>query len=132
MELKFRAWDKQHKEMEQCHDLYWFEENGVHDSSGEGHNSSYVIMPWIGKYDKNGKEIYEGDIVKREAYIDYEEYSKVNKIEGVIEIYNYSWCIVYKEEDKRYIHPLFMEEEFCNINELEVIGNVYEGVKDIK
>ena len=42
MELKFRAWDKRNKEMEQCHDLYWFEENGVHDSSGEGHNSSLV------------------------------------------------------------------------------------------
>ena len=64
MELKFRAWDKRNKEMEQCHDLYWFEENGVHDSSGEGYNSDYIIMPWIGKHDKNGKDVYGGDIVE--------------------------------------------------------------------
>ena len=135
-EIKYRAWDTEKEVMAEV--------LSINLSDGEARMEDeecrvwsapapYVcrLMQYIGLKDKNGKEIYEGDIVKREAYIDYEEYSKVNKVEGVIEMYNYSWCIVYKEEDKKYIHPLFMEEEFCNINELEVIGNIYEGVKDI-
>ena len=41
----------------------------------------------------------------------------------------YSNINYYKKDDMVCKHPLFMEEEFCNINELEVIGNIYEGVK---
>ena len=114
-EIKFRAWDKEKEEMTEIININLLDE-------------ACRLMQYIGLKDKNGKEIYEGDIVKRQAYIDYENQSKINKVEGVIEMYNYSWCIVHKNEDKRYIHPLFMEEEFCNINELEIIGNIYEGI----
>ena len=136
-EIKYRAWDTEKEVMAEV--------LSINLSDGEvrmmdeecrvwSAPTPYVcrLMQYIGLKDKNGKYIHEGDIVKREGYVDYEEYSKVNKVEGVIKMCNYSWCIVYKEEDRRYIHPLFMEEEFCNINELEVIGNIYEGVKDIK
>ena len=136
-EIKYRAWDTEKEVMAEV--------LSINLSDGEvrmmdeecrvwSAPAPYVcrLMQYIGLKDKNGKYIHEGDIVKREGYIDYEEYSKVNKVEGVIKMCNYSWCIVHEEEDRRYIHPLFMEEEFCNINELEVIGNIYEGVKDIK
>lgn len=135
-EIKFRVWDNTFKMMlspklvdidfdegkiEVTTDTLRYEEIYTDEIK------DFVLMQYIGLKDKNGKEIYEGDIVKREAYIDYEKCSKVNKVEGVIEMYNYSWCIVHKEKDKRYIHPLSMEEEFCDIKELEIVGNIYEN-----
>lgn len=71
MELKFRAWDKKHKIMEHIEDLYWFEENGIHDSSGGGTHIDYDIMTYSGMNDSKrtdefplGQEVYENDIIK--------------------------------------------------------------------
>ena len=63
-EIKFRAWDKNHKEMTYITDLYWFEQEGVHDGGGNGHYANYELMPFIGISDKNNKDIYDGDILK--------------------------------------------------------------------
>lgn len=67
MELKFRVWDKWHKCMEYIGDyLYWFEENGVRNPSGGGHTGDYDIMLFTGlKTIGDGKEVYEGDYIKR-------------------------------------------------------------------
>lgn len=135
-EIKFRVWDKKFNMMLGFKSVYInFDEGKIevttdtlrYEEVYTDEIEDFVLMQYTNLKDKNGKEIYEGDIVKREAYIDYEKCSKVNKVEGVIEMYNYSWCIVHKGKDKKYIHPLSMEEEFCNINELEVVGNIYEN-----
>ena len=64
IEIKFRAWDKRHKEMTYITDLYWFEEEGVHDGSGDGHYTNYELMLFSGVSDINDTDIYEGDILK--------------------------------------------------------------------
>lgn len=62
IEIKFRAWNKDHKSMEYISDLYWFEENGVHNNDGDGHCADYVIMQYANLHDMTGKELYDGDI----------------------------------------------------------------------
>ena len=130
-ELKFRAWDTEKEVMAEVLSINLLDgEVRMKDEECRiwSAPAPYVcrLMQYIGLKDKNGKDIYEGDIVKREAYIDYDEYFKVHKVEGVIKMCNYSWRIVHKEEDRVYEQPLFIED---NIKELEVIGNIYEGVE---
>lgn len=71
MELKFRAWDKDRMLMDYISDLYWFEENGVHNSRGDGLYANYELMTYSGMNDSKrtdefpqGQEVYEGDIIK--------------------------------------------------------------------
>lgn len=56
--FKFRAWRKSGNIMEYITDLYWFEENMVHEDGDSG----YKLMQSSGEKDKNGKLAFDGDI----------------------------------------------------------------------
>jgi uncharacterized phage protein (TIGR01671 family) len=117
-EIKFRAWDKM-EEMVYIDDFYWFEEEGVHDSNGEGHYCHYELMQYTGLKDKNGKEIYEGDIIGNTKYS--EMYPKQ------IVFYNGSFGFWDKEDS---IPEFFMLYRY--LSSREVIGNIYENPELLK
>jgi len=91
-----------------------------------------VVPETIGQYtglkDKNGKEIYEGDILT-----DYESYG--TNEEGLEEMDFY--VVEWDETNAKFICRLWDETvgddfENCDISDLEVFGNIYEDKDRIK
>lgn len=120
-EIKFRVWDSDLKKMRylnSSHDIIEFDEKGI----GEYHNlqTGYGewfgdLMQYTGQKDKNGKEVYEGDILDNTA-VNFKFVVKFENTKYILQKLDYP-------KDK-----LDMSDYFNRIPEMfEVIGNIYES-----
>ena len=121
---KFRAWDKETKTMLDV-SLIDFKKSvlvGEHWEFGETNFINFDdvnLMQSTGLYDKNGKEIFEGDIVQFEDYYIESDLPYINM--GIVEWSQGQFTITNRASVE--MEDLF-DEEFLDST---IIGNIYEN-----
>jgi len=119
-EIKFRAWLKEDKKMVNVETIDFTDKSIQYLEKNEFINAYLLrrvsfddveLMQYTGLKDKNGKKIYEGDIVV------------LNNIE------NDNMCIVRYEHSSYRLEGWSLRENLSNVEDsfLEVIGNIYEN-----
>ncbi|RHX74800.1 hypothetical protein D2U14_01485 [Lacticaseibacillus paracasei] len=111
-EIKFRAYSSHNHKIYPVSNIEWDIDGRIWVTADDGKNGIELIdeeahlMQYVGRHDKNGREIYEGDIVKN-------EYGKVMEV----------------QYDPRYAAFGVGDYYFGTIGSgktLEVIGNIFE------
>lgn len=116
-EIRFRAWDKKNKKM-----LYI----GSNLSYYSVNNDRYLITQYTGLKDKNGKEIYEGDIIRFEAFAPKHDEIVTAKVE-----WHTHWGIGEGSEMAGFVAQDIVDEHISygigGFGGKKIIGNIYEN-----
>lgn len=139
-EIKFRAWDSKFGIM--LHDVVVYDQNnvvmvdvalnGAYGDRADERNEAGVedagpewvcitgdldVMQFTGLKDKNGKDIYEGDIVSMISY----NYQHLDRLKWIVEYDSESLSFVFVNGNYR--------EHKVTWHSFEVIGNIYENAE---
>lgn len=115
-EIKFRAWDNDRKVMMPNYGVVGQIDAECNAEGQQDESTNFELMQYVGLKDKNGKEMYEKDIIKIEMYDN--EYKLF-----VIE-WNDDYCgyVLYYDSDEY--------EEFNNwldTSTFEIVDNTFEN-----
>ena len=124
-EIKFRAWDKTYKRMNYkvqvgntdysdqnytCNSIWVDYEDRKSVGWMNADDRCIDLMQFTGLKDKNGKEIYEGDLVQHDAW-------------------NYPFEIIFNDEKARFVCKLQTGlTQYIDCERLVVVGNIHETV----
>ena len=109
-EIMFRAWETNRNKM--CY--------GYETYIADAEQNDYPLMQFTGLKDKNGKEVFEGDIL---MVNDKNAYGKVKKLQYKVEFIEGAFMCVLIDKKYDKVFPKSMK----NQPNMEVIGNVFEN-----
>lgn len=115
-EIKFRMWNKKDVYMEELSFPWMIDHEEVWNINTKKQLKNVVLMQYTGIKDKNGEDIYEGDIIKW-GIEGGEWINEVRFYGGAV------WIFVDGE-----IHTILSEYR----GKYEVVGNIYENPELIK
>ena len=117
---KYRAWDRETKSMNGMAEIY---RNRNQEIELHPRDENIILMQSTTLEDKNGKEIFERDIVKTTRFFGradevggFYEYDK--ELIGIVKVLEGAWVI---DTGNDVVHL------WTEIEENEVIGNIYEN-----
>ena len=115
-EIKFRVWDKKRKQM--FYSQWCLTLTGglfqIANVNWAGDSKNLTLIQYTGLYDRNGKEICEGDIIK-DGY---------DEPLGIV-IFEDGCFVIESLDDGGYTH--YPETRILHFEACEITGNIYEN-----